>query len=99
MAPEHPLVSPGFAEDAGEEPELTGLYIIAPDGRPFRVGFALGNEFSDHVTERQNYLLLAHSKLRQSSFGPELLVGRRPMTSGARAASAATAKCCGRSLS
>ena len=78
VAPEAPLVSPGFAEDAGEEPELTGLYIIAPDGRPFRVGFALGNEFSDHVTERQNYLLLAHSKLRQSSYGPELLVGTPP---------------------
>jgi hypothetical protein len=78
VAPEQPLVSPGFAEDAGEEPELTGLYVIAPDGRPFRVGFALGNEFSDHVTERRNYLLLAHSKLRQSSFGPELLVGAAP---------------------
>ncbi len=78
VAPEHPLVSPAFAEDAGEEPELTGLYIIAPDGRPFRVGFALGNEFSDHVTERQNYLLLAHSKLRQSSYGPELQVGAPP---------------------
>lgn len=78
VAPGQPLVSPGFAEDAGEEPELTGLYVIAPDGRPFRVGFALGNEFSDHVTERKNYLLLAHSKLRQSSYGPELLVGAPP---------------------
>jgi hypothetical protein len=28
--------------------------------------------------ERQNYLWLAHSKLRQSSFGPELLVGELP---------------------
>jgi hypothetical protein len=27
------------------------------------------------VTERINYLYLAHSKLRQASFGPELLVG------------------------
>ena len=43
-----------------------------------RLGFALGNEFSDHVTERQNYLYLAHSKLRPSSFGPELLVGDLP---------------------
>ncbi len=32
-------------------------------------GFALGNEYSDHVTERQNYLYLAHSKLRHSSIG------------------------------
>ena len=39
------------------------------------LGFALGNEFSDHVTERVNYLYLAHSKLRWCSFGPELRVG------------------------
>ena len=73
------LVSPSFALDGGEEPEIVGLYIIDPNGMPVRVGFALGNEFSDHVTERQNYLFLAHSKLRASSFGPELLVGDLPM--------------------
>ncbi len=73
------LVSPSFALDGGEEPEIVGLYIIDPNGMPVRVGFALGNEFSDHVTERQNYLFLAHSKLRASSFGPELLVGDLPL--------------------
>ncbi|MBM6596459.1 hypothetical protein ILT42_20850 [Microvirga sp. BT291] len=78
VAPEQPLISPVFGEDGGEEPELAGLYVIAPDGTPVRLGFALGNEFSDHVTERQNYLLLAHSKLRQSSFGPELRLGEPP---------------------
>jgi hypothetical protein len=52
--------------------------VISSEGAPVRVGFALGNEFSDHVTERQNYLYLAHSKLRASSFGPELLVGDLP---------------------
>ena len=78
VAPEKALVSPTFAEDAGEEPELAGIYLIAPDGTPVRLGFALGNEFSDHVTERRNYLLLAHSKLRQSSFGPELRLGEPP---------------------
>ena len=69
---------PEFAEDAGEEPELTGLYIIDNDGQPHRLGFAIGNEFSDHVVERKNYLYLAHSKLRYCSFGPELLVGDLP---------------------
>jgi len=69
---------PEFAEDAGEEPELTGLYLIANDGLPYRLGFAIGNEFSDHVMERRNYLYLAHSKLRYCSFGPELLVGTLP---------------------
>ena len=69
---------PPFAEDAGEEPELTGLYVIGDDGLPYRVGFALGNEFSDHVMERRNYLYLAHSKLRSCSYGPELRVGELP---------------------
>lgn len=72
------LISPSFAKDGGEEPELAGIYIIAKDGTPFRVGFALGNEFSDHVTEKVNYLYLAHSKLRPASFGPEVLIGDLP---------------------
>ncbi|HYE01522.1 MAG TPA: AraD1 family protein [Alphaproteobacteria bacterium] len=77
-APGAPLRSPAFALDGGEEPEIAGLYVNGPDGTPWRVGFALGNEFSDHVTERQNYLYLAHSKLRPCSFGPEILVGALP---------------------
>ena len=78
VAPGSPLVSPDFARDAGEEPEVAGIYVIGPDGTPFRLGFALSNEFSDHVTERINYLYLAHSKLRTASFGPEILVGELP---------------------
>lgn len=78
VAPGAPLISPAFAEDAGEEPEIAGIYVIGDDGTPFRVGFALANEFSDHVTERGNYLWLAHSKLRNASFGPEILVGNLP---------------------
>jgi hypothetical protein len=78
VAPGAPLAMPDFAEDGGEEPEIAGLYVVDPTGRPRRVGFAIGNEFSDHVTERSNYLLLAHSKLRRCSFGPELLVGPLP---------------------
>lgn len=78
VAPGQPLVSPDFALDGGEEPEIAGIYVVGPDGTPFRVGFALANEFSDHVTERMNYLFLAHSKLRPCSFGPEILVGELP---------------------
>jgi hypothetical protein len=69
---------PKFAEDAGEEAELTGLYVIGPDRLPYRLGFAIGNEFSDHIMERRNYLYLAHSKLRYCSFGPELRIGTLP---------------------
>jgi hypothetical protein len=78
VAPEQSISSPAFAGDGGEEAEIAGLYVIDPQGVPVRVGFALGNEFSDHVTERQNYLYLAHSKLRECSVGPELYLGDLP---------------------
>ncbi len=78
VAPGAALEAPGFAEDGGEEPELAGIYLNGPDGTPHRIGWALGNEFSDHVTERVNYLWLAHSKLRVASYGPEILVGDLP---------------------
>lgn len=77
-APGGELASPEFAEDGGEEPEIAGIYLIAPDGTPVRLGWALANEFSDHVMERRNYLYLAHSKLRPASIGPELLIGDLP---------------------
>ena len=73
-----PIAMPAFAGDGGEEPEIAGIYLIGEDGTPLRLGFALGNEFSDHVTERGNYLWLAHSKLRAASLGAELLLGDLP---------------------
>jgi hypothetical protein len=68
------LEAPAFAGDGGEEPEIAGLYLIDDAGRPRRVGMAMANEFSDHVIEKQSYLYLAHSKLRQCSLGPELVL-------------------------
>jgi hypothetical protein len=78
VAPGQPLPLPRFALDGGEEAEIAVLYLIDDSGKPCRIGYALGNEFSDHVLERQNYLYLAHSKLRPCSFGPELLLGDLP---------------------
>jgi hypothetical protein len=69
-----PLTVHTFAEDGGEEPEIAGVYLIDSQGTPRRVGMAQGNEFSDHIMERRNYLYLAPSKLRQCSIGPELIV-------------------------
>jgi hypothetical protein len=69
-----PLVVPPYAEDGGEEPEVAGVYVIGDDARPYRVGFAVGNEFSDHQFEQRNYLYLAGSKLRNCAVGPELVV-------------------------
>jgi len=78
VGPDQPLEMPAFSQDGGEEPELAGIYLIGPDGTPHRLGLCLANEFSDHVTERHNYLWLAHSKLRPAALGPELLVGEPP---------------------
>ena len=78
VAPEKNLELPAYANDGGEEVEVVGLYVIGDAGQVLRVGFALGNEYSDHVMERKNYLYLAHSKLRQCSYGPELLLGELP---------------------
>jgi hypothetical protein len=68
------LIVPRFAEGGGEEAEIAGVYVIAPDGTPCRVGLVTGNEFSDHPFERRNYLNLAGSKLRASAIGPELVL-------------------------
>jgi hypothetical protein len=72
------LLVPPFADDGGEEPEIAGAYIVAASGDAYRVGFAMGNEFSDHRMERKNYLYLAPSKLRNCSIGPELAIGGVP---------------------
>jgi len=65
---------PCYAESGGEEAELAGIYIIGPQGDPYRIGMAVGNEFSDHKIEKKNYLYLAGSKLRTCSLGPELVI-------------------------
>lgn len=70
-----PLEVPPYAGDGGEEPEIAGIYMIDDSGSARRIGMATGNEFSDHKTERLNYLYLAPSKLRQCSLGPELVIG------------------------
>jgi hypothetical protein len=68
------LVLPAFGEDGGEEAEIAGVYVVGPDGNPWRVGMCNGNEFSDHKYERRNYLNLASSKIRTCSIGPELVL-------------------------
>jgi hypothetical protein len=77
QAPFGTLLIPGYAEDGGEEAEVAAIYLVADDGTPWRIGMATGNEFSDHVFERRNYLNLAGSKLRMCSIGPELVIDAR----------------------
>ena len=68
------LSVPSYANDGGEEPEVAGVYLVDRNGIPFRIGFTIGNEFSDHVMEKKNYLYLAPSKLRNCAIGPELVI-------------------------
>ncbi|MDQ3652757.1 MAG: GguC protein [Acidobacteriota bacterium] len=72
-----PLIVPTYAEDGGEEPEVAGVYLIGPDAQPYRIGFTIGNEFSDHQFEQRNYLYLAGSKLRNCAVGPELVIDHK----------------------
>ena len=67
-------VQKSYANDGGEEPEIAGIYVVDRKGNPRRIGFSTGNEFSDHVMEKKNYLYLAPSELRQCAIGPELVI-------------------------
>lgn len=69
-----PLEVPPYGNDGGEEPEVAGAYVVDETGTPWRIGFCTGNEFSDHVMEKKNYLYLAPSKLRHCAIGPELVI-------------------------
>ena len=75
--PGEALEVPPHGEDGGEESEIAGVYLIDATGRPRRIGMAVGNEFSDHVFEKKNYLNLAGSKVRTCSLGPELVIDPR----------------------
>ncbi len=78
VAPGAAIYSPAFALLDGDEIEVCACFVNDSTGTPHRIGYALGNEFSDHKTEKINYLYLAHSKLRPCAYGPELLVGELP---------------------
>lgn len=68
------LEVPCYADDGGEEGEIAGIYLIDPTGQARRIGMTQGNEFSDHIFEKKNYLNLASSKLRTCAIGPELVI-------------------------
>jgi hypothetical protein len=68
------LEVPSYGNDGGEEAEIAGVYVIDKSGQPVRIGFTTGNEFSDHIMEKKNYLYLAPSKLRSCAIGPELVL-------------------------
>ena len=75
VSPGGELTKPTFGLAASEEPELAFVFYVDDQSRVWRVGTAIGNEFSDHIAERRNYLDLAASKLRPCAIGPELTIG------------------------
>ncbi len=78
VAPGSAVEHPFFGDGPGEEAELAGIYIIGPDKTPFRIGYTLGNEFSDEQMFFANVYHTAQSKKRHVSLGPEVLVGDLP---------------------
>ncbi len=75
QATNQPLKIAHDVQGFGEEAEIAVIYMISKTGQPHRVGFALGNESSDHALEQQNHYYLAQSKLMPCSLGPELYIG------------------------
>ncbi len=68
------LTIPPFAMSGAEEAELVGVWIIAANGSPARVGITPGNEFADPALAGADARLLSHAKLRACSIGPELVL-------------------------
>lgn len=69
---------PSYSRNLGEEAELVAVYYIGPDAMPYRIGFTLGNEFSDHALEKENTYYLAQSKIFNCSVGAEIYIGDLP---------------------
>jgi hypothetical protein len=69
------LLVPNYALGGGEEAEIVAVYLVDPAGVPRRIGFAPGNEFSDHRTRKLNSLYHSGAKHRACSIGPELTIG------------------------
>jgi hypothetical protein len=65
-------------------PQLAGLFVIAEDGTPCRVGFALGHPLTDCGLVAGP--AAGHARLRASALGPELLPGELPADLAATAA-------------
>jgi len=72
------LTVPEFALDGSERPEIAGLYLIAADRTPVRIGFVLGNRFHDHAAARTHRHFPAQLSPRPTALGPEVRLGDLP---------------------
>ena len=69
---------PWYDLGGGEEAELVAVYYITPNSELYRIGFCLGNEFSDHILEKENHFYITQCKLRPFSLGAEIIIGDIP---------------------
>lgn len=74
------LPIPSHDIGGGEEAELVGVYYIDEHKHAHRLGFCLGNEFSDHTLERENHFYISQCKLRSFAVGSELMIGELPLS-------------------
>lgn len=73
-----PLIIPSDSLHVGEEPELAFIYIIGKNNVPYRVGFSLGNELTDHALEEDNAYYLAQAKYLNGGINSEICIGTLP---------------------
>lgn len=62
----------------GEEPELAFIYLIGKNKIPYRVGFCLGNELTDHGLEDDSAYYIAQSKFLSGAINSEICIGALP---------------------
>lgn len=73
-----PLPIPSHDIGGGEEAELVGVYYVDENKHIHRLGFCLGNEFSDHTLERENHFYISQCKLRAFALSSEIMIGELP---------------------
>jgi hypothetical protein len=73
-----PLQQPDFGLGAAARAAVVGMYIIADDGTPWRLGWALGNDLVDDRLLGLGAAYRAPARLRSSAVGPELVFGELP---------------------
>ncbi|TAK71991.1 MAG: hypothetical protein EPO11_10685 [Gammaproteobacteria bacterium] len=73
------LYVPPNAYSCTEEAEIVLIYVIDALSIPYRIGYTLGNDFSDPKMGKTNHAYFGQSKLRTCSIAPEIKVGEPPL--------------------
>lgn len=77
-APGMALLVSDFAPDSGTGPSVAAVYIVSDSGTPFRIGFAMANDFSDRILTTQSHAAVVQGRLRPLALGPEMVLAALP---------------------